>query len=114
LVSSTGASPAIRVFKKRDLESLGQYYEAAGAAPWAGADWPVDRNLVVFGVTLRDSTATARVARFDPRTGRFLPGSVEIGIGAVQEIFEDREGDLWAVLPWSASLARIHPITTAR
>jgi hypothetical protein len=108
LVSATGSSPALFVFKNKTVESAGEFFESFGTA-WRGTDWPLNRNLSVFGVTIIDSTSAARIARFDPVAGRFLPGSTEIGIGVVQELLEDADHDLWAILPWSATVARIHP-----
>jgi hypothetical protein len=109
LIASTGDYPTVNIFTKRMLEGWAQYYEAP-ATPWAGAIWPLDQDLAVIGVTLSDRTAAARIALFDRQKMRFLPGSTEVGVGVVQQILTDADGDLWIVLPWSGTIARAHPI----
>jgi hypothetical protein len=107
--SSSEETPAVHVLSKTLPQSAAYYYEDT-ATPWAGAEWPLDRSLAVFGVTrVSDRMGAARIARFDPNAARFLPGSVSVGLGVVQEIFEDAGGDLWIVLPWSAVIARVRP-----
>jgi hypothetical protein len=110
-VSAGGTAPGIQVISNRMVASVALYYESPASA-WAGSEWPLERSLIAYGLTAENRSAAAWIARFDPRAGRFLPGSTQVGVGAVQEMLEDADGDLWLTLPWSATLARVHPEPT--
>lgn len=82
-------------------------YEA-GAAPWALLNDPRRPSLMLVGLTESAPSYRARVARYDPLGGRYLPGSIEVGRGIVSELIEvDGAPDLIAVLPWEAKLVRL-------
>jgi hypothetical protein len=82
-------------------------YEGAGA-PWAMLEDPRNETLMLVGVTQSAPTYRARITRYDPVAGRFVPGSVELGRGIVSELLRVPESaDVIAVLPWSAQLVRV-------
>jgi hypothetical protein len=100
----TGTTPTEETVA-RTVESVAQYFEQP-AGFWAVHTWPKDRNLLAVGVTIGD-TLEARIALYSPKEGRFLGGSVRIGYGVVQDIYEDADQTLFATMPWCGRVARV-------
>lgn len=112
LYASTSGSQAAafvidQPFSTRESMRAAVFYEQIGV-PWAAIVSPSDPSLMLVGVMKGQSFSfEASIARLNPAEKRFLPGSIPIGQGAVTQLAADRQGRVWAMLPWSGKLARI-------
>jgi hypothetical protein len=104
-----GITPNVQVLDGTDVVGAAQYYEHVAGA-WAMHEWPLDRSLLLVGLTTEDAAAIALIALYNPTEGRFLPGTIQVGVGAVLDILEDDDHHLWLILPWSSSLVEVTPI----
>jgi hypothetical protein len=71
--------------------------------------WPPDDDLVLVGLSDRDEADTARLALLDRSEDRFLPTSLEIGRGPIDDMRVDDLGRVFMTLPWSGSVVRAEP-----
>lgn len=109
VVATVGARPGMIIVDpdRVPFNTSALDYEGNGTAGAIAVYRPSVESMLV-GLTDAPPLYRARVARFDPRAQRFLPGSVEIGRGAVSHLIEMKNNiDMVAVLPWSAELVRL-------
>jgi hypothetical protein len=108
VVSVNGDKPTMQVFDGRTFVREAIHYERPGG-PWAVTPWPLDPSLFAVGMLAQDHSSISLLARFDPVSGRFLPGTLEVGEGPVESILVDADQNLWLVLPASGMLVRVIP-----
>jgi hypothetical protein len=108
VVPTTGDEAGVLVLDPTRTENLIPLtaidYEAGGSV---GSFDLYRKNVewMLAGITDAPPLHRARVARFDPNVGRFLPGSVELGRGVISKLFAiENTFDMVAVMPWSAEL----------
>lgn len=90
------------------LLGVGRYYERYGE-PTALLEWGPDPTKVLVALLL-DRSDTAALALYDPAAGQFLPGSTRVsGLGQIAALLTDRDGTMWGIAPWTASLLRVRP-----
>lgn len=73
----------------------------------AWASLRVPGGPFLLGLTGSGPDHVASLVRFEPERVRFVPGELTLGQGAVSELILEPRGRVFAVLPWSAVLARV-------
>ncbi|MBI4822219.1 MAG: hypothetical protein HY791_38525 [Deltaproteobacteria bacterium] len=99
------SSPGVHVLAGNADTGRSGFFEPM-AVPMALAEWPMSGRVLVAALS---SSFETHLALFDPSTRRFLPGSTSLGFGPVRRLVDDGEGNLLALLPWSAELVRLRP-----
>jgi hypothetical protein len=80
------------------------FYPSSGAM-YAQVSW--SGGLIITAVT-EHITKTAHLALLDPANERFLPATIELGIGPVIGFAKDGER-AWMALPWTGTIVRASP-----
>lgn len=109
VLSMNGMAGGVFTFELTgDLKGRSRPFEL-WAETWAIAPWPADRRLFLAGISVREEPRLGYLALVDVARPRFLPGRVRVGSGpaAIGRLHEDRQGMLWAVLPWTAEVIRV-------
>lgn len=63
----------------------------------------------LVGITDVEAPYDARLARLDPSTGRFLPGTVRVGRGPIDRLYSTPDGRIFGTLSWEGKLFRATP-----